>query len=209
MIAVHQNYRNKGYLPLLWAWVQKFIQDNFTLECMNTATSPGHIMIKAQQLTNAIIDKRTNRKGNVINITDKDFFYQYAGFSVREQKSIMSHMFASNRPKDEEAVLYIPLLSKEMIRESNSSILLPEENMKWKRNLGHVSCHNCCKLGVKYFLCTGCELVFYCSPKCQKGDWKRRHKLWCGKTREEIIPVFVEKGVLCEDEEGNVIEMGR
>ena len=87
-IEVHRHYRCQGFLPLLWAHVKKFIQDNFTLECINEVVEAGHIMIKAQQLTNGIIDKRTNKKGNVINITDKDFFYQYAGFSVREQKGM-------------------------------------------------------------------------------------------------------------------------
>ena len=28
-------------------------------------------------------------------------------------------------------------------------------------------------------LCSGCELVRYCSARCQKGDWKRGHKIAC------------------------------
>ena len=209
MIAVHKNYRGQGYLPLLWAWVKKFIQDNFTLECMNTASEPRHTMIKAQQLTNAIIDERTNKKGKIIKITDKDFFYQYAGFSVREQKSMQSAMFASRRPKDEEAVSYIPLLSKNIARETNSAILLPDKHMKWKRNLGSVSCHSCGKLGKKHFLCTGCELVHYCSAQCQKSDWKRRHKIWCGKTRDEVIPILIKKGHVRQDPDGNIVFLNK
>ena len=39
----------------------------------------------------------------------KEFMYDYCGFSVRVQKGVVAAMFGRNRPKDEEAVLYIPM----------------------------------------------------------------------------------------------------
>eukprot|EP01084_Bolivina_argentea_P259247 437376_1 len=31
----------------------------------------------------------------------------------------------------------------------------------------------------KYKMCKGCQIVYYCSRKCQKRDWIKRHKLKC------------------------------
>ena len=39
--------------------------------------------------------------------------------------------------------------------------------------------------------CTGCFLVWYCGPECQRGDWAN-HKKECKKTRKEYIPVSVQ-----------------
>jgi len=39
--------------------------------------------------------------------------------------------------------------------------------------------------------CTGCFLVWYCSPVCQKEDWES-HKVDCQQTRKEYLPIFVD-----------------
>ena len=206
MIAVHKDYRGKGYLPLLWAHVKKYIKENFTLECMATISEPEHVMIKVQYLTNVIVDHRINSKGNIVKVTDKEFFYQYAGFSVRKLTNIKSKIFYEKhpcrRPKDEEAVLFIPLLSVEDLQKSSSSILLPHHHMKWKLNLGSVACHTCGKVDADQLRCSGCELVYYCSKKCQKSDWKHKHNIWCGKIRDELIPIMIEKGVISQGPDG-------
>mmetsp|Transcript_16083 Transcript_16083/g.41333 ORF Transcript_16083/g.41333 Transcript_16083/m.41333 type:complete len:133 (+) Transcript_16083:186-584(+) len=111
MIAVHKEYRGQGLLPLLWDRIRRFIEEKVALECMNEMTSPGNMMIKATQLTNAIIDEHNGRV-----TTDKEFFFTYAGFSVQEQKSMMAGLMSGNRPIDEEAVLFAPLLTEDQVK---------------------------------------------------------------------------------------------
>jgi hypothetical protein len=36
-------------------------------------------------------------------------------------------------------------------------------------------CGACGKIGVKLLQCARCHIQHYCSPECQKGDW-RLHK---------------------------------
>ena len=63
------------------------------------------------------------------------------------------------------------------------------EDAKHFRNracAGGKSCDCCLKtsdeLGVDSLLkCAHCKIVFYCSPECQKKDWKERHKQECRK----------------------------
>ena len=35
--------------------------------------------------------------------------------------------------------------------------------------------------------------MYYCCKECQRSDWIKRHKVWCGKTRDELIPIMREK----------------
>ncbi|KAJ7155111.1 hypothetical protein C8R46DRAFT_1356365 [Mycena filopes] len=46
-------------------------------------------------------------------------------------------------------------------------------------------CENmeCFKLAekVKFKTCSGCDYLYYCSPECQKADWKAGHRQWCPK----------------------------
>jgi hypothetical protein len=76
---------------------------------MNNETNPNNVMVKATCPINAEIERK-----NEAPVTDTDFFYDCAGFFVRRQKGCMAAL--STRPKDEEAVLFIPLLSKKEIR---------------------------------------------------------------------------------------------
>ena len=52
--------------------------------------------------------------------------------------------------------------------------VLPDEE-----ELKILKCRRCRKK-TKLMKCSVCEMVKYCSAKCQKEDWKR-HKLFCGK----------------------------
>ena len=31
----------------------------------------------------------------------------------------------------------------------------------------------------EWFICKRCQLTFYCSRRCQKYDWKARHRIKC------------------------------
>ena len=42
------------------------------------------------------------------------------------------------------------------------------------------ACANCGEVNTK-FLCSGCNLVRYCSKDCQVADWKKKHKKLCVK----------------------------
>lgn len=33
--------------------------------------------------------------------------------------------------------------------------------------------------GKKFFTCSGCELIKYCSKRCHKLHWRDEHKHWC------------------------------
>lgn len=192
MIAVHKEYRGQNYLPILYYWVRSFIQDNFNVECFNTDAPLGHTMIKATQLTNTVVDTFENR-----DITDKEFFYDYAGFSVRVQKGVPALLFATLRPVDEEAVLYIPLLPKQEQQQNGERTYLGPNNIHWEVNIGARVCDNCGKIpppqsGSKR--CQRCLKVHYCDRTCQKADWKR-HKQWCGKTKQEFHQLLVQKGL--------------
>ena len=52
------------------------------------------------------------------------------------------------------------------------------------RKIGYDVCNNrgcfeCEDLERKFSRCGGCKLPFYCSRKCQRADWKARHKHVC------------------------------
>ena len=48
---------------------------------------------------------------------------------------------------------------------------------------GQVVCENCEEIiSVKTAMqCSGCKMVYYCGKKCQKEDWKVKHKNMCCK----------------------------
>jgi len=49
----------------------------------------------------------------------------------------------------------------------------------------------CCVCGkAKSQRCTGCYIVWYCGPECQKEDWSK-HKANCKETRAQYIPVTI------------------
>jgi hypothetical protein len=198
-LAVHRDYRGQGHLPLLWFWVRRFIEDNFTMECLNNKAPLCHVMIKATQLINTEVDIHDGK-----SITDKDFLYNHVGFSVREQVGVMSSMMNQKRPMDEEAVLYIPLLTKEQVKERAEQRGIGEEvfNRDWPNQKGARHCNRCHKIALGLLKCTRCAQVYYCNRSCQKKDWKK-HKLWCGKTRSEVHEELVDLGRRVKLEDGN------
>jgi hypothetical protein len=194
MMAVHKDHRGKNILPVLWYWVRCFIEENCTLECMNNDTTPGNVMVKATRLINAEIECKDG-----LPITDKDFFYDYAGFSVREQKGYMLAIMGSTRPKDEEAVLFMPLLSKQQIRDRTEFFGI--QNIEWPSTKGARSCYHCHKVWIGHLRCANCKVASYCTRSCQKQDW-RRHKKWCGKTKDQVHEVLVEQGLRVRQPDG-------
>lgn len=217
MMAVKRSHRGRGLLKVLWHWVRYFIEENFTIECLNNDAPHGHIMIKATQLTGTEVEARTSSKSEkLISVSDKDFFFNHYGFSVRELKGAMSFMFSGRRPPDEEAVLYIPLLSREDIRarrtqQGGHAALAPAPGSgKLPKQHGAKVCECCRKIGKRIKeergglqACARCKTAFYCCKACQTEDWKR-HKLWCGKSRKQIHKKLKQEGRIIKDKDGNV-----
>ena len=51
------------------------------------------------------------------------------------------------------------------------------------------ACKCCGATDVPVFKCAGCKVVWYCSPECQKKDWKEggenKHKIQCPRIKEQ------------------------
>eukprot|EP00978_Attheya_sp_CCMP212_P036323 scaffold163826_cov53-Attheya_sp.AAC.1 len=200
--------RGFGILKLLWHWVRCFVEENFRIECLNNDAPHNHIMVKATQLTGAEVEIRTKKNCDNISVSDKDFFFKYLGFSVKEQKGIMAAMMAggSGRPQDEEAVIYIPLLSpaEHVIRARGGRGDEPtRKDGKMKKQHGNKVCERCRKAGSRDELsaCAQCKSVWYCGRECQKLDWKI-HKMWCGKDAHELHDTMIAKGRRYQDPDG-------
>ncbi|KAJ7626832.1 hypothetical protein FB45DRAFT_920164 [Roridomyces roridus] len=66
----------------------------------------------------------------------------------------------------------------------------PERQFETGRNVESVrSCVNreCQRVDLtnSFKTCKACQKVYYCSPECQKIDWKAQHREWCKVSREE------------------------
>jgi len=205
MIAVKQSHRGKGLANVLWHWVLYYINNNFTLECANNDVRPGHVMIKATQIMTQEVERRERKRtGGLWPVGFKEYLFDYCGFSVRIQKGLMSHMFGSRRPKDEEGVLYVPLLQKHKIptKMALEKKACPKPGVTIMRSkCGTRACLWCGKTGLSLVRCTRCETSFYCNAQCQKNDWTR-HKKWCGKTRKQVRKKLIEEGGMVENEDG-------
>jgi hypothetical protein len=46
-----------------------------------------------------------------------------------------------------------------------------------------------CNEKTKVLMCSKCRIMKYCSPQCQKQDWKV-HKKWCGRFEESVCQVL-------------------
>jgi len=63
MITVKQSHRGQGLGKLLWYHVRRFIETNFTIECLNNDAPLKHIMIKATQVgTNEVAFRFRNER---------------------------------------------------------------------------------------------------------------------------------------------------
>lgn len=156
MIAVKLSHRGKGFLKVLWYWVRCFIEESFTIECLNNDAPHKHIMVKASQLTNAEIDVTDSG----VSISDKDWFYMFCCFSVREQKGIMYAMMGQKRALDEEAVIYIPLLTRAAIqrRSKRKDPNAPEiGDATLVESRGARECYHCQKIQTNLSMCSKCS----------------------------------------------------
>jgi hypothetical protein len=193
MIEVHEQYRGQKLLLVLWHWVKCFIEENFTLECLNNDTNPGNIMIKVTQLRNNEIERIDGE-----SLTDKAFFYDYAGFSVRLKGA--GALMSAGRPQDEEAVCFTPLLSRQELQGRMERP--PPPIQEWFKNRGATACEACDAIAKGQLHCTGCKQVYYCNRRCQKKNWTH-HKQWCGKTKDELHALLVQKGLLVQNSDGS------
>ena len=216
MIAVKQSRRGEGLAKVLWYWVRCYIEENFTIESLNTDTPPGYVMVKATQLNTNEVETRqdettnntNNNSSSMIPVGFKEFIYDYCGFSVREQKGVLSYMLDGRRPKDEEAIKYIKLLPIEELSptiRTHDSLLKRMPKIGRGHHMREKSCKRICMFcsrigapGTDLFRCNSCSVAFYCGAHCQKEDWDR-HKKWCGKSREKIKKKLINEGLMLED----------
>jgi hypothetical protein len=201
MIAVKQSRRGEGLSIVLWYWVRRFIEDHFTIECLHTDAPLKHVMIKATQMGQNEIDIRMGNDGSMHPMGFKQFIYDYCAFSVREQKGAAASLFRCRRPKDEEAVLYIPLLEKDGSSRHRNAPPKPG-NAILHRKCGKRMCHWCSTVQKKVFLCARCSVASYCKKECQTNDWKR-HKQWCNKTSEQVREKLIERGNMTQNSDGS------
>ena len=187
-IEVLHSERNQNVLPMLWFWVQRFIIDNFTIESLSNdaPSNTASVMIKATRLQNIEIDKKDG-----VSVTDKDFFYNHAGFSVRKQVVLDPLLQSSSGPistiADEEAVLYVPLLSKEQIKrrmEKGENFGTRKTLEEWPNKRGARICNKCQNIKLGLLRCRQCCQVYYCHQTCQKQDWKK-HRKWCSSHKKK------------------------
>lgn len=200
MIAVKQSRRGEGLAKILWYHVRRFIETYFTIECLNNDIEPEHVMIKATQIGTNEVEIGKYKDGSSHPMTFKEFLYDYCGFSVREQKGIMAFMLASTRPKDEEAVLFIPLLKPGAPSRMKEPKL---GKATYKENIGKRMCLHCSKVSLDMLRCARCGVAYYCGADCQRKDWKNRHKLWCKKSLDEVRKTMIEQGALEITPDGN------
>jgi MYND finger len=185
MIEVRRDCRGKDYLPILWFWVHRFIQDNFTFESLNITAPAEHIMIKATNLTNREIETKDGK-----SVSLKNFFYNHAGFSVRKQLIFRAKPLVT----DEEAVRYIPLLTPDQKKQRMETGEDFGKKFEWPQAKGARVCATCEQIRFGLLRCHQCSKIYYCDRKCQKKDWKL-HKQWCGKTHNEIREVLLRQGI--------------
>lgn len=183
MIAVKQSRRGEGLANVLWYYVRKFVEDKFTIECLNNDAPMKHTMIKATQIGQNEVDIRKEKDGSMHPLGFKELLYDYCGFSVRPQKGAMAFMMGNRRPKDEEAVLYIPLVDKApspkaaaTARNRRPRCCPKPGNAIMREKCGARMCHWCTNVSVQLLRCNRCGIAFYCNATCQKSDWKR-HKV--------------------------------
>ena len=70
---------------------------------------------------------------------------------------------------------------------SSARLTVNREQAAQKQQGGHCCFRVGCNIPGK-LVCTGCRAVFYCSPTCQKQDWKSRHKRGCKSKPAPLLP---------------------
>eukprot|EP01084_Bolivina_argentea_P150060 262048_1 len=66
------------------------------------------------------------------------------------------------------------------------------ERKRFKNKIMKMKCSNCQMIGFKVKTCAGCLKVAYCSKKCQKISWKKKHKYECQKLWNYVYSMFKE-----------------
>ena len=63
-------------------------------------------------------------------------------------------------------------------------------------------CQCCGKEGYRFQKCSGCRWAYYCSPACQRADWKEKHKRNCNPNLQlptGTTRVHIGRQLLAED----------
>lgn len=196
-MAVNRRHRGKDILPLFYHFVLEFIRDKWTMETLNNDAPHGHIMVKATHLTNLVVDAIKKPDGTLQMVTDKEFFYDYCGWSVRLQKGVATLHYPScsrGRLVDEEASVYFHLRKAGNDQEETIPI--------WQENRGSRACDACNAVKADLSRCSRCRKVYYCGSKCQKRHWKQ-HKLWCNLSKDELRQKLVDEGKMAHTPNGD------
>ena len=194
-IEARSDFRGLGYCKFLFDHAVEFIQEFAKLVCYNTESPETHLTthVKCTELVGGgAIEEVVSKGGERKPLTDKDFFYSYAGFSPRELKGVMA-MFSRGRPADEEAIKFVPKLNIDQ-RESSERKRPELKPMRAKERGESKVCEVCRKVSATVKKCGGCKKLAYCSQVCQKADWKK-HRMRCGKTPEKMHDCLVKNGV--------------
>lgn len=123
MIAVKQSRRGEELAKVLWYWVRRFIEDNFTIECLNNDAPLRHIMVKATQIGTNEVDIRVEKDGTRVPMGFKEFCSTIAN-SLSESKR-EQHPICSERD--------VPRMRKQC------SIFLFLERTTWHRDSGQTA----------------------------------------------------------------------
>ncbi len=60
-------------------------------------------------------------------------------------------------------------------------LLLSKIHIPWIVDQLDSKCYCCGKTTKSLKLCSGCQTVYFCSKKCQKINWKKKHRYSCTK----------------------------
>ena len=188
---------NDGFTPLMFA-----AQQNFTplLDLLlvrgadpNLVETGGQTALHnvsrinnfeiAQRLIEggAAIDLRDEKGATPLLLAAQEGFYKIVKLLVKAGANIyladcygMTPLISATFCRRSEVVDYLVKMGADLDNQGNA--------------VG-MACKSCRASDVPVFKCAGCKVVWYCSPECQKKDWKEggenRHKTQCPRIKEQ------------------------
>ena len=196
MMETLKECQGNKYLKKLFRVLEEFYFTNWRFNRVGGKFADGNIfgqgktacILKATYMQGANVEKKKINNKVSKNVTDKKLL-SGMGWIIREivkedTNSPMVAMNASQRDRDEEWMKFITEknITSSSGKKSNYEKIFYCENC---------TCSSPKKSEAPYKKCEKCECVMYCSVACQRKDWPF-HKLWCGKTSDEILKKCVK-----------------